>query len=109
MAPLGADWPDPTGLRPDVALRGGPWLGLIVSKKVGNAVIRHRTARRLRHAFAAVAPEAFPGEAFVVIRAYPGIVERSSTELEAVLQSALRHRKVLAAMRATGMTTGAEA
>lgn len=106
VAPVGADWPDSTELRPDVALRGGPWLGLIVSKKVGNAVVRHRTARRLRHAFAAVAAEALPRETFVVIRTYPGIVERSSTDLEAELRSALRHRKVVAAVgRAAAGTT----
>lgn len=101
VAPIGADWPDHTDLRPDVALHGGPWLGLIISKKVGNAVIRHRTARRLRHAFAAVA-ETLPCETYVVIRAYPGIVERSSTELEDVLRSALRHRKVVAAVERVG-------
>ena len=98
VAPVGVDWPDLTELRPDAALHGGPWLGLIISKKVGNAVIRHRTARRLRHAFAAVAPEVLPRETFVVIRAFPGVVSRSSTDLEGELRSALRHRKVRAAV-----------
>lgn len=100
VAPVGVDWPDATDLRPDVVLHGGPWLGLIISKKVGNAVIRHRTARRLRHAFAAVASDEIPRETYVVIRAFPGIVDRSSTELADVLRSALRNRKVVAAVSA---------
>ncbi|MGB3697719.1 MAG: ribonuclease P protein component [Gordonia sp. (in: high G+C Gram-positive bacteria)] len=96
VAPVGGYWPDERELRPDVALTGGPWLGLIISKKVGNAVIRHRTARRLRHAFAAAAP-ALPAESYVVLRAHPGIVEFTSTELTEILQKAFSHRKVLAA------------
>ncbi|MBM7368722.1 ribonuclease P protein component [Gordonia hydrophobica] len=95
---MGADWPDSRDLRPDVALHGGPWLGLIISKKVGNAVIRHRTARRLRHAFAAVAPDMLPPETFVVVRAFPGIVARSGADLESTLRSAFGHRKVVAAV-----------
>ncbi|MBR7539376.1 ribonuclease P protein component, partial [Mycobacterium tuberculosis] len=43
---LPTQWPDDTGRRVRVASSGGPWLGLIVSKSVGNAVIRHRVARR---------------------------------------------------------------
>ncbi|EGD54556.1 ribonuclease P protein component [Gordonia neofelifaecis] len=97
VAPLGADWPDESALRPDVATNGGPWLGLIISKKVGNAVIRHRTARRLRHAFAEAATTGLPPETFVVLRAHPGIVDRTSTDLADVLRTAFGHRKVVAA------------
>ncbi|MGB3301680.1 ribonuclease P protein component [Gordonia sp. (in: high G+C Gram-positive bacteria)] len=97
VAPVGTDWPDASGLRPDVALHGGPWLGLVISKKVGNAVVRHRTARRLRRAFAAAAVGTLPTETYVVVRAYPGIVDKSSAELTEVLRAAFAHRKVLAA------------
>ena len=96
VAPVQSHWPDPTDLRSDVALHGGPWLGLIISKKVGNAVIRHRTARRLRHAFAA-ASAALPAETYVVVRAYPGIVDQSSAELADTLRTAFGHRKVVTA------------
>ncbi|KXT56988.1 ribonuclease P protein component [Gordonia sp. PS3] len=97
VAPVAPAWPDGSRLRPDVALHGGPWLGLIISKKVGNAVIRHRTARRLRRAFAESAPSVLPPETFVVLRAHPGIVDRSSSELAETLRGAFAHRKVAAA------------
>ncbi|WP_026918083.1 ribonuclease P protein component [Gordonia shandongensis] len=98
-------WPDDSAVRPDVAMTGGPWLGLIISKRVGNAVVRHRTARRLRHAFAATAPDLLGAETFVVIRAHPGVVERSSTELADTLREAFGHRKVAASRdRATAVS-----
>ncbi|NMO02590.1 ribonuclease P protein component [Gordonia sp. TBRC 11910] len=78
---VGSDWPDETGVRKDVALTGGPWFGLIVSKAVGNSVVRHSVARRLRAAFAYLADTVDLGETYVVIRARPSVVERSSVEL----------------------------
>ncbi|MFT4086370.1 MAG: ribonuclease P protein component [Gordonia sp. (in: high G+C Gram-positive bacteria)] len=95
ILPVGSSWPDDDGARRDVALVGGPWLGLIVSKKVGDAVTRHRLARRLRHAFAQVKAEIPEAETFVVLRAYPSVADRSSTELVALLRRALRHRRVV--------------
>ncbi|GEE00636.1 ribonuclease P protein component [Gordonia spumicola] len=91
LAPVSAQWPDDTGLRADVALHGGPWLGLIVSKKVGNAVVRHRVARRLRHAFAQVRPELDNPETFVVLRAFPSIATRSTDELAEALRAGFAH------------------
>ena len=52
-SPVPPVWPDDSRIRRDVALHGGPWLGLIVSKAVGPAVTRHEVARRLRAAFTA--------------------------------------------------------
>lgn len=56
----------------EISRVGGPHFGLIVSKAVGNAVVRHRTARRLRHVCAALARSgAVPADLDVVLRALP--------------------------------------
>ncbi|WP_084460856.1 ribonuclease P protein component [Nocardia kruczakiae] len=68
---------------------GGPRFGLIVSKAVGTAVVRHRVARRLRHICAGVVAD-LPAEADVVIRALPGAATATSAELDQQLRSALR-------------------
>ncbi|UQE75074.1 MULTISPECIES: ribonuclease P protein component [unclassified Gordonia (in: high G+C Gram-positive bacteria)] len=107
VAPLPSRWPDPAGLRPDVAVFGGPRLGLIVSKKVGNAVTRHAVARRLRHAFAA-SRDALPSpEAFVVVRARPGAAGCSSTDLADQLRRGFAQRKVTAAFDAAAQSDAA--
>lgn len=69
----------------EVASFGGPRFGLIVSKAVGNAVVRHRTSRRLRHICASIAeksPELLSPTHHVVIRALAGSGEATSAELE---------------------------
>ncbi|MET7770464.1 ribonuclease P protein component [Nocardia sp. NPDC005366] len=68
---------------------GGPRFGLIVSKAVGSAVVRHRVARRLRHMCAKLIPE-LTGEADVVIRALPGAATADSAELLRQIRGALR-------------------
>ncbi|WP_253788407.1 ribonuclease P protein component [Nocardia amikacinitolerans] len=68
---------------------GGPRFGLIVSKAVGSAVVRHRVARRLRHMCAKVVGE-LPAEADIVIRALPGAATAESDELLRQLRSGLR-------------------
>ncbi|MFC9893251.1 ribonuclease P protein component [Nocardia sp. NPDC127579] len=68
---------------------GGPRFGLIVSKAVGSAVIRHRVARRLRHMCGKVIHD-LPAETDIVIRALPGAADASSAELLRQLQGALR-------------------
>ncbi|MFC4123944.1 ribonuclease P protein component [Nocardia rhizosphaerae] len=68
---------------------GGPRFGLIVSKAVGNAVVRHRVARRLRHMCAQLVDE-LPAETDVVIRALPGSATADSTELLRQLRTGLR-------------------
>ncbi|WP_280468672.1 ribonuclease P protein component [Nocardia cyriacigeorgica] len=74
----------------DVLVRvGGPRFGLIVSKAVGNAVIRHRVARRLRHICAELSAE-IPVEADIVIRALPGAATADPVELLRQLRSAAR-------------------
>ncbi|MEU1550622.1 ribonuclease P protein component [Nocardia sp. NPDC005745] len=84
---------------------GGPRFGLIVSKAVGNAVIRHRVARRLRHMCAQVVDELPPGTD-VVIRALPGAATASSEDLLRQVRTALRKLGLAAE---TGVSTGGRA
>lgn len=63
--------------------------GLIVSKKVGNSVVRHNVARKLRHQFMALVPE-LRADADVVVRAFPEVADASSTEIAKELKRALK-------------------
>lgn len=92
-----SQWPDPTGSRRDVAGFGGPRLGLIVSKAVGNAVIRHRVARRLRAGFTQVMSE-LPTDALVVVRARPSTAGISSAECARQLRDALASKRIRRAL-----------
>ncbi|MET8773747.1 ribonuclease P protein component [Nocardia sp. NPDC004654] len=80
---------------------GGPRFGLIVSKAVGSAVIRHRVARRLRHMCAEVISD-LPAEADIVIRALPGAANAESDELLRQLRSGLRKLGIAQAPARTG-------
>ncbi|MFT4202140.1 ribonuclease P protein component [Gordonia sp. (in: high G+C Gram-positive bacteria)] len=75
--------------RVDVALSGGPWLGMVVSKKVGNSVVRHRVARRIRAAFRSTVLPADAGQSYFVVRARPSAADRSSDELAQQLTRAV--------------------
>ena len=87
---MGASRPqsDPAVAGPLVRV-GGPRFGLIVSKAVGNAVIRHRVARRLRHMCGKVIAE-LPADTDIVVRALPGAATADSDELLRQLRGALR-------------------
>ncbi|MHA2790217.1 ribonuclease P protein component [Corynebacterium sp. S7] len=74
--------------RTDQVISGGPRFGLIVSKAVGNAVVRHRTSRRLRHICLA-ATETLDHNVDVVIRALPAAGDATSIELEKDFHRAL--------------------
>ncbi|MCB0940289.1 MAG: ribonuclease P protein component [Mycobacterium sp.] len=67
----------------------GPRIGLVVAKSVGNAVRRHRVARRLRHVAQSVLAELDPRER-VVIRALPASRDANSEELRQQLRIGLR-------------------
>lgn len=67
---------------------GGPRFGLIVSKSVGPAVVRHRVARRLRHVCAELRPS-IAADIDVVIRALPGAANATSDELARQLRGGL--------------------
>ncbi len=75
-----------------------PRFGLIVSKAVGSAVIRHRVARRLRHICAGVLSD-IESPADVVIRALPGSVDASSDELARQLRTGLNKLGVIGGAR----------
>ncbi|GAY18678.1 ribonuclease P protein component [Mycobacterium sp. shizuoka-1] len=68
---------------------GGPRIGLVVAKSVGNAVQRHQVSRRLRHVARSVLPELTPDER-VVIRALPSSKDAVSARLEHQLRAGLR-------------------
>ena len=65
-----------------------PTGGLIVSRAVGNSVVRHRVARRLRAQMADRIPQLAPGSR-TVVRALPPAAQASSAQLGADLGHAL--------------------
>ena len=65
-----------------------PRVGFVVSKKVGNAVVRNRVTRRLREIVRPRLAELPPGSA-VVVRSLPGIDRVPFAQLEAEVASAL--------------------
>lgn len=94
--------------------------GFIVSKKVGNAVVRHRTARRLRHCAAELVPQLVSPvtepsivdegalAASIVVRALPSITSAQTGEvaddfgrcLGRVARKALKHHTGRSAVQA---------
>lgn len=66
----------------------GPRFGLIVSKSVGNAVVRHRTARQLRHICRELCAELDPS-VDVVLRALPALVDVSPAQLRKDVRSSV--------------------
>jgi ribonuclease P protein component len=71
---------------------GAPRVGLVVGKSVGNAVQRHRVARRLRHVALGVVDELDAGDR-IVIRALPGSRDAVSATLDQELRTALRRAR----------------
>ncbi|WP_132475107.1 ribonuclease P protein component [Rhodococcus sp. SMB37] len=82
--------------QPDFVVSGvdGPRFGLVVSKAVGPAVIRHRVARRLRHICVELV-ESIPEGTDVVLRALPGAATAESCDLERQVRSGLTRLGVL--------------
>ncbi|WP_035859726.1 ribonuclease P protein component [Cryptosporangium arvum] len=70
--------------------------GFVVSKAVGNAVVRHRVARQLRHLVRDRLRE-LPAGSSVVVRALPAAADQSSETLGRDLDSAFR--RILKARR----------
>ena len=68
--------------------RGPARIGFVVSKAVGNSVVRNRVQRRLRH-LAREHLASLPGSAVLVIRALPASAEASYAELATDLNRCL--------------------
>ncbi|MCF2707200.1 ribonuclease P protein component [Arcanobacterium haemolyticum] len=64
-------------------------VGFVVSKSVGNSVVRHRVYRQLRHLLRARLDRFTPGS-LVVVRALPGAAHSSSEAIGADIDVALR-------------------
>ena len=79
----------PTG--PD-AVPPHPHIGLVVSRAVGNAVVRHRVSRRLRHLLADRIVALPPGSR-VVVRALPAAADADSAALATALDRGLSRAK----------------
>lgn len=77
-------WIDPD----PVAEHGVPRVGLVVSKAVGNAVIRNRVQRRLRH-LARERLDRLPHSGALVIRGLPESAAATSSELATDLERCL--------------------
>ncbi len=68
--------------------QASPRVGFVVSKAVGNAVIRNRVKRRLRHVVRDRV-SSLPTASVLVIRALPGAAAASSSELGADFERCL--------------------
>ena len=66
-----------------------PRVGLVVSRAVGNSVVRHRVQRRLRHLIREHL-DVLPGSALLVVRAKPAAGTAASRELGADLDRCLQ-------------------
>lgn len=68
---------------------GHPRLGLSVSKKVGNAIVRNTVRRRLREVFHGSLNE-IPGSLDLVVSAKPAASDSQTSDLQAELLKALK-------------------
>jgi ribonuclease P protein component len=72
----------------DAAAQRPARVGFVVSRAVGNAVVRNQVKRRLRH-LAREQLSSLPGSAMLVVRALPAAAHASSAELAADLERCL--------------------
>jgi ribonuclease P protein component len=89
----------PSGASADPQEPTGPFVGFVVSKAVGGAVVRNQVKRRLRH-LARERLSSLPGSAVLVVRALPPAADASSVELGADLDRALARVRQRQAARA---------
>ena len=74
---------------PDPESETPPRVGFVVSKAVGNAAVRNRVKRRLRHQ-AREHVTTLPGSAVLVVRALPAAAQASYEELATDLVRSLQ-------------------
>lgn len=67
-------------------------VGFVVSKAVGNAVVRNRVKRQLRHAMTLELSSIDPGH-HAVIRTFPSAAQRSSQDLHAEIAAGIQAAK----------------
>lgn len=79
--------------------------GLVVSKAVGNSVVRHRVSRRLRHLLGARLP-GLRVPAALVVRALPPAAGASSDELGRDLDAAFGRLSLFEVAGSTASWTG---
>jgi ribonuclease P protein component len=84
---------DARNAMPTPAAQSTARVGFVVSKAVGNSVVRHRVSRRLRH-LVADRIGTLPAHCTLVIRALPASAGASSSELGVDLDGALRRLKL---------------
>jgi len=75
------------------ATPGATRVGFVVSKAVGNSVVRHRVTRRLRHLLRDRLGTVVPC-CTLVVRALPPAAEAASAELGKDIDSALRRLRL---------------
>ena len=63
-------------------------IGLIVSKVVGNSVVRHKVSRQIRNVVKEML-ETIPGNIQIVIRARPAITEKDFSEINKILSESI--------------------
>jgi ribonuclease P protein component len=80
--------PDPAPTATAAALSAPPTVGFVVSKAVGNAVVRNRVKRRLRH-LAAQRLGRLPAGGVLVVRAQPLAATATTAALAADLDTCL--------------------
>ena len=73
----------------------GPRVGFVVSKAVGNSVVRHRVARQLRHVVRDRLGT-LPLGSSLIVRALPSAAGASSAELRQDFDAALRRLRLAA-------------
>jgi ribonuclease P protein component len=74
-------------------VEAAPRIGFVVSKAVGNSVVRHRVTRRLRHVVRDRLGTVRPG-CTLVIRALPSAASAASADLGSDIDTALRRLRL---------------
>lgn len=90
---------DSLDTRPDTRSCDSPRVGLVVSRAVGNSVVRHRVQRRLRH-LVREQLHRLPRTGALVIRALPGAAASDFAELGEDLDRCLQ--RVLSSTKQKG-------